>query len=179
MFARCDGTGWRDAIWPRLSQRILECELRPSLCLLATPPLPALIVLGFPPTAEMSEHGSRDKDSLLLSPLLNFWILLFIVNLWIIHSGVRWGAKKTYFCTGLWSFCCFPLQTDLRLWCIFSQAGASVLISDNTWMWNLSPASHYQSSWSNECDPKCQCLCLSLSPQTHTVYVLCVWLFLF
>lgn len=47
----------------------------------ATPPLPAIILLGFPSTAEMSERGSRDKDSLLLSSPVNFWSLLFAVNL--------------------------------------------------------------------------------------------------
>lgn len=38
----------------------------------ATLRLPAIILLGFPSTAEMSEHGSKEKDRLLLSPTSKF-----------------------------------------------------------------------------------------------------------
>lgn len=68
--------------------------------------------LDFPPQQRCLSMAAGTRT--VLSPPLNFWILLFIVNLWLVHSAARWGAKKTYFCTGFWSFCCFPLQTDLR-----------------------------------------------------------------
>lgn len=118
----------------------------------AMPFLSIIKLLGFPLRAELSEHGSGDKDSLLLvSPpqSLDLWLLLFIVNLGVTYSAVGRGAARTLFCRDFWSSRCFPLWAGLR-WvydadeCILGQTGASVFISDNIWMWNLSPA-HYKS----------------------------------